>query len=139
MIFKLYDCDVGIKINGVSYEFTHVNQVTIENPENTRLVRGANAGNKLGLIYKEGIKEPSKVTCDIMEMSIELKAVLDTAYADKTRMDFFAISRADGSAKMAKNAVLCQNPQQLTLDDSAESMTVSLSFESFDVGEIHKS
>lgn len=138
MIFKLYDCDVGIKYNGVSYSFEHVNEVTIEDPENTKLTRGSNASNKLGLIYKEGIKDPKRVSCTIMNMSIELKAVLDQAYDNRDRLDFYAISRVDGSSKMAKNAVLCQIPQQLTLDDSADSMNVQLAFESFDLSEVHK-
>ena len=139
MIFKIYDCDIGVKINGVSYDFTHVQSVTIEDPENTRLTRGANASNKLGIAYKEGIKDPSKVTIPIIEMSLELKEVLDAAYIAKTRMDVYCISRSDGSSKMAKNAVLCQKPQQLTLDESPESMNVSLSWDSFDMSEIHKS
>jgi hypothetical protein len=139
VIFKLYDCDVGIKYNGVSYSFTHVHSVAIEDPENTKLVRGANAGNKLGLIYREGLKDPKKVTCTIMEMSIELKEVLDQAFDNKDRLDVFVISRADGSSKMAKNAVLSQMPQQLNLDDGADSMNVALSFESFDLTEIYKS
>lgn len=139
MIFKLYDCDVGIKYNGVSYSFIHVNEVTIEDPENTKLTRGANGANKMGLVYREGIKDPKRISCTIMEMSIELKGVLDQAYQNRDRLDFYAISRSDGSSKMAKNAVLCQQPQQLTLDDSAESMNVALAFESFDLSEVHKS
>lgn len=139
MIFKLYDCDVGIKLGGVSYSFDHVQSVTVEDPEFTRLTRGANAGNKTGMVYKEGIKEPKRVTIPIMGMSAELKAVLDEAYDDQTRMEVYAISRADGSSKMARNAVLCQAPQQLVLDESAESLNVQLIFESFDMSEVHKS
>jgi len=45
----------------------------------------------------------------------------------------------DGSSKMAKNSVLCQQPQQLVLDESPDSMNVSLSFESFDLTETMKS
>ncbi len=139
MIFKIYDSDFGIKIDGVSYQFTHVQNLAIEDPENTKLIRGANAGNKVGLAYKEGIKDPKRITVTIIEMSVELKAVLDAAYADQTRMDVYCISRADGSSKMAKNAVLAQQPQQLTIDDSPDSMNVALAFESFDLSEVHKS
>ncbi len=139
MIFKLYDCDVGIKVNGVSYDFTHVDSVTVEDPERNKLTRGANGTNKVGLAYKEGMKEPKRWTIPIMDMSIELKAVLDTAFTDKTRLDVYAISRVDGSSKMAKNAVLCNQPQQLTLDETPESMQVSLEFETFDSSEVHKS
>lgn len=139
MIFKIYDCDFGIKYNGVSYDFTHVENLQIEDPENTKLVRGANAGNKFGIVYKEGIKDPKKVTVTILEMSVELKGVLDQAFENKDRLDVYCISRVDGSSKIAKNAVLCQMPQQLQIDQGAESLAVSLAFESFDLTEVHKS
>lgn len=138
MIFKIYDCDFGIKLNGVNYDFTHVNNLQIEDPESTKLVRGANAGNKTGLVYKEGIKDPKKITVTIMDMSIDLKAVLDAAYEDQSRLDVYCISRTDGSSKMAKNAVLSQMPQQLTIDENTDSLNVALAFESFDLSEVHK-
>lgn len=139
MIFKMYDCDFGIKLNGVTYDFEHVQDLQIEDPENTRLVRGANAANKVGLVYKEGISDPKRVTVTIMNMSQALKGVLDTAYNDKTRLEVFCIDRNDGSSKIARNAILSQQPQQLTVDESPESMNVSLVFESFDLSETHKS
>lgn len=139
MIFKIYESDFGIKINGVSYEFTHIESLTIEDPENTKLARGANATNKIGLVYKEGVRDPKRITVVIKDMGIELKDVLDAAYTAQTRMDVYAISRVDGSSKMAKNSVLCQQPQQLVLDESPDSMNVSLSFESFDLTETMKS
>ncbi len=71
-------------------------------------------------------------------MSIELKAVLDTAYENKTRVDVYCIDRTDGSGKMGKNAIVCQQPQQLQVDETAESMNVALIFETFDLSEIHK-
>lgn len=138
MIFKIYDSDFGIKYNGVNYDFTHVQDLQIEDPEMTRLVRGANASNKTGLVYKEGIKEPKKWTVTILGMDAALKTVLDVAHTNRDRLDVYCISRIDGSSKMAKNAVLCQQPQQLTIDDSPESMNVALIFETFDSSEVHK-
>lgn len=139
MIFKLYDCDLGIKVNGVSYNFEHVDSVTIDDPERNNLTRGANVGNKVGISYREGIKEPKRWTIPIMNMSAELKGVLDGCFEDQTRIDVFCISRTDGSSKMAKNALLANAPQQLTLDESPESMQVSLEFVTFDSSEVHKS
>ncbi len=139
MIFKIYDSDFGIKYNGINYDFDHVGDLQIEDPENTRLVRGANASNKIGLVYKEGVKEPKKWTVTIMGMSLALKTVLDAIYEDRERVDVYCISRVDGSAKMGKNAILCQQPQQLTVDDSQETMNVVLMFETFDSTEVHKS
>lgn len=139
MIFKLYDCDAGIKINGISYDFDHVTSVAIEDPETNKLTRGANAKNTRGLVYKEGLKEPKSLTMTIMDMSPELKLVLDDAFKKQTRCEAFVISRTDGSSKMAKNAILCQVAQQLTLDDTADSMNVTLRFESFEMTEVMKS
>lgn len=139
MIFKLYDCDIGIKVSGVSYDFEHVAEVQIEDPERNRLTRGSNAKNKVGLTYKDGLKDPKRVTVPIMNMSAELKAVLDDCFDKQTRIEFYCISRSDGSSKMAKSAVLSNKPQQLTLDETAESMNVSIEIESFDLTETHKS
>lgn len=139
MIFKIDRCSFGIKIGGVNYDFTDVENLTIEDPERNKLTRGANAQNIIGLSYKEGIKEPKRWTIPIMNMSIGLKDVLDAAFVSQTRVDVYAIDNFDGSSKMAKNAILCNRPQQLTLDESAESMGVSLEFETFDSNENHKS
>lgn len=139
MIFKIYDCDFGIKVNGVNYDFDHVAELQIEDPERNRLTRGSNAKNKSGLAYKDGLKDPKKWTIPILNMSAELKGVLDDCYTNVTRVDVYCISRSDGSSKMAKNAVLSNKPQQLTIDETAESLNVSLEFETFDSSEVHKS
>jgi hypothetical protein len=138
-IFKLYDSDCGVTVDGVNYFFTHVDSVTIEDPERTRLIRGANSGNNIGLIYKEGNREPKTVTMNVLEVPLELFGVLKTAYKERKRLDAWVTSRVDGSSKIAKNAVLSQEPKQLNMDDTPESMQVSLVFESFDVSETHKS
>jgi hypothetical protein len=139
MRFQISDCDFGIKVGGVDYSFEHVDSVTIEDPERNKLTRGANAGNKIGLRYKEGIKEPKKWTVPILNMSQALKSVLDSVYDKGDRVDVYCIDRNDGSSKMAKNAILCNRPQQLTLDESPDALKVSLEFESFDSSEVHKS
>lgn len=139
MIFKIYNCDFGVKIGGVDYAFEHVSQVTIDDPERNRLTRGANASNKTGLVYKDGLKDPKRWTVPILNMSPELKAKLDECYDQQTRLDVYCIDRTDGSSKMGKNAILSNRPQQLTIEDTAESMQVSLEFETFDSSEVHKS
>jgi hypothetical protein len=139
MMFKIYNCDFGIKLGGVTYNFDHVAEVQIEDPERNKLTRGSNAGNKVGLSYKEGIREPKRWTIPIMNMSAELKGVLDSAFDDQSRLEVFCIDRGDGSAKIAKNAILSNRPQQLVIDESAESLQVSLEFETFDSSESHKS
>lgn len=137
-IFKMYDCDFGITLGGVNYNFTHVEDLQIEDPESTKLIRGANAGNTTGIVYKEGLKEAKKITLTVLGMEAAVHALLKTAYANKTRMDVYTISRVDGSSKIAKQAILSQDPKQLQMNDSPDSMNTALMFESFDVSEVHK-
>jgi len=138
-IFKMYDCDFGVTIGGVNYDFTHVENLQIEDPERTRLIRGSNAGNKEGLVYKEGLKEAKTITLTVIGMPFEVHNLLKDCYKNKTRVDCYCVSRTDGSSKIGKNAILAQSPKQLSMDDSAESMNTALIFETFDVEEIHKS
>ena len=138
-IFKMYDCDFSLTIRGKAYTFTEVENLQIEDPETTTLIRGSNAGNKIGLVYKEGLKEPKTLTLTVIGMPPELHNLLKDVYEKKERVDCNCISRADGSSKIAKNAVLSQSPKQLQLDDSAESLNTALIFKSFDVSEEHKS
>lgn len=137
-VFKMYDCDFGVTLNGVNYDFTHVEKLEIDDPETTKLIRGSNAGNKVGISYKEGLKEAKKITLTVIGMATAVHNLLKTAYAEGTRMDCYCISRADGSSKIAKNAVLSQAPKQLSMDDSPESLNTALIFESFDIDEVHK-
>lgn len=138
MRFKPYECDFGFKYNGVTYDFADVDSLQIEDPEMTKLTRGANGKNVVGLVYKEGIKEPKRWTVNLLDTSLEIKALLDSIYSDGGRVDVFCISRADGSSKIAKNAILCQKPQQLLVDETAESLNIALVFETFDSGEVYK-
>lgn len=137
-MFRIYDCDFGVKVNGVNYDFEHVSELSIDDPERNRLTRGSNAKTKIGLSYKDGLKDPKKWTIPILNMSAALKEVLDGCYDNQTRLDVYCIDRKNGSSKMAKNAILSNKPQQLKLDDTAESLQVSLEFETFDSGETLK-
>lgn len=141
MIFKMLDCDFGFSHDGgsgvVNYEFTEVENLQLEDPERTRLIRGSNGGNKTGLIYKEGIKEAKRLTLTVIGMTKAVHDLLKEIYKDKDRVDCYCVDRVSGSTKIAKNAVLCSEPQQLSLDETAESMNTALIFESFDVSEVH--
>jgi len=137
-MFKIYDCDFGVKVSGVGYDFEHVAELQIEDPERNRLTRGANARNNVGIAYKEGMTQPKRWTIPIMNMSSELKAVLDDCYTNQVRLDCYCIDRKTGSKKMLPNAIMSNKPQQLTLNDTAESLQVSLEFEGFESTETLK-
>lgn len=138
MIFKIAESDYGITIRDVDYYFDHVNSFKVENPEKTKLVRGANAGNNTGIVYKEGVKDAKTVTMTVIGIEKDLHNLLKEVYAAQERVSVWGIMKADGSSKIAKNAVLSQEPMQLSMDDSSESLNTDLIFESYDVSENHK-
>lgn len=139
MIFKMFNCDFGVKFNGVNYDFDHVESMSIEDPETTKLIRGSNAKNKLGLVYTEGTKDPKVLTVTLLGVSLAINTVFSQIYSSKARCEFYCIDRTDGSSKVGKNAILSQMPQQLAVDESPESMNVVLRFETYDLVEVHKS
>lgn len=139
MIFKPYNIDFGITVSGTSYNFDHVQSVSIEDPTMTKLIRGANATNLVGLEYQEGVSDPKIITVVIMGMSAAIHDLLLETFKNKTRCEFFAIDRTDGSNMIAKDAVLSKQPRQATIDATAESMNVELVFESFNCNESHRS
>lgn len=134
----MYDCDFSVTIRGVAYAFIHVASVSIDDPESTNLTRGANAGNKIGIAFTEGVAEPKRVTVPALDIPKEMFDLLKDVYKTKERVDFNCISRADGSSKIAKNSVLGTEPMQLTMDETPDSMQVSLIFVTFDLSEVHK-
>lgn len=138
-MFKIYDSDVGFKLDSTTYYFDHVDEITVEDPGKNRLTRGINATNKKGLVYKEGAKDAETWTIPILNMTPALKAALDSAFKKESRIDVFIISRTDGSKKTMNQAILCQKPQQMTVSDTAEALQVKLVFESFDTNEVLKS
>lgn len=136
--FKMYECDFGFTYDGVQYDFDHVESVVIEDPERTRLLRGANIKNKTGLIYTEGAKQPKVMTVTIIGVSAAINALMVQIFNDKARCEPNVISRVDGSQIVGKNAVISQRPRQLNVDESPESMNVQIIFETFDLEEVHK-
>jgi len=138
MIFKMYNSDFGIKYNDVNYDFDHVDSLTIEDPENVKLIRGANARNKTGLVYTEGVKEAKKITVTLIGISSSMFSLLSSIYTGKGRCECYCVDRTSGSSKIAKQAILSQQPRQLSVDETPESMNVVVSFESYDIQELHK-
>lgn len=137
-IFKMYNCDFSLKYGGVAYDFEHVEGMTIEDPEMTKLIRGSNAKNKVGLTYTEGTKEPKKVTLTLIGVSAAINSLLAGIYKSKDRCEISCIDRLDGSQKTGKSAIISQMPQQLAVGESPDSMNVTVVFETFDLFEIHK-
>lgn len=132
------DSDCGFTIDGVNYNFTDVNQVVIEDPEKTHLIRGNNSLSKTGLMISEGNANPKTLTFTLLDMSPAFFELLSETYRDKTRIDAWVVDRATGSHKTAKNAVIQTEPRQLTIAAGEENLKVEFAVESFDLVEQFK-
>lgn len=139
MIFKIYNCDLGLTINDVNYDFTHIDDLTIDDPEMNNIIRGGNASNKIGIAFKEGIRDPKVLTCTIRGLSMAMHSLIQTCYEEQTRVGFYCIDRGDGSSKVGKNAIIKQMPQQLSVNEGEESMNIIITLATFDLKETHKS
>lgn len=127
---KLYECTVGIEVAGTNYNFSHIRSVTLENPERNNLMRGVNAPESEGLAFKEGMMEPKTISVPVIEMSTDLFNLLKDCFKNQTRIKFYVVDK-NGQTFTGKQCLLAQQPMQLTLDDSAESMDCTLEFVTF--------
>jgi hypothetical protein len=130
---RIYDSVLTITIGETAYEVPHYNSVEIESPERVRKVRGANAGDKIGITYKEGLTEATTITVTIVDCPAELHTALAQGFEDATPMKVECISESDSSQVVASDCVLSRAPHQLSIADGAESMNLELLFETFDV------
>lgn len=130
-MFKLYECDVGIKAEGITYQWKNISQVAFEDNERNRLTRGANATDEVGIAYKDGIKEAKRILPSILEMPSALHALFQRLFKDQVRFEFFCTSRKTGSSLFGKNCILSNRPMQLNLDETAESLEIAIEIETF--------
>jgi hypothetical protein len=136
---RIYNSDFGVTIRGINYDFDHVESLVVDDPERTRLTRGANAKNKTGLVYKEGVMEAKTITVTVKGMPLDLFNLVQEVYESEERVDCYAIDRTNGSSKIGKNCVISQLPQQLNLDETPDSLNVAMIFETFDLKDKRKS
>lgn len=131
MQMKLYDCDLGVVLNGVNYTIPHVDEVRYTDPEMKQLTRGANSDDSAGITYITGRKDPKTIEVDSLQIPVELASAFNTAYENETRMEVYAISRRTGSSVKGKQAILVQPPLQASINESPDSLVVTLQFNTF--------
>ena len=134
MLLQLRKCDFGIIYNEVKYDFTeYVDGVTIEDTESKHLVRGRTGVSKKGLIYSESLHTPKRISVSLVGLRKDFFPVFRKIYAEEDRVEVYCIDRKTGNNRVFKDAVLTQEPEQLTMTDGAEEMNLTLVFESFAV------
>lgn len=132
-MLQQWKADSGFIYNGVTYAFDDIDSSVMSPQEAKHLTRGANSTNKLGLVYKEGSKTPWTITANVMNLSKDIFAILNTCYEKEERIDFFCVDNITGESKMAYNALVTKAVSQETISDGEDTYNVALALESFDV------
>lgn len=133
MILQLRKCDLGLSINGVKYDFTpYVSGVTLEQTQAKHLTRGATGQHKKGFVYTEGLKDPNKIAIVLTGLPAYFFPLLRRHYQEETRMDCYVIDRKTGQARYYKNAIITQEPAQLTMGEGTEELDITLNLEAYE-------
>ncbi|MDR0676306.1 MAG: hypothetical protein LBF97_04630 [Elusimicrobiota bacterium] len=133
--FAIYRCDFGFKRNGVDYRFPYVDSDTVDDPQLTHIIRGANSSDDTGIVYSEGNTQPKTRTVILKAIPISVFNMLVEIFRNKERIDYYAIDRVDGSSRISKNAIIQREPRQLANGEDADNINVELIFESFVIEE----
>lgn len=135
---RIYDGQLTISdADGNVYEFLHFDSVGVDTTARTRITRGANAGDRLGVSYKEGLKEADTMTIVAVDVPADLHTQLKTWYDAATRLKIECVDSI-GSSVVAFDSVISREPHQLSIDESVESMNLELIFESFNITTTYK-
>ncbi len=126
-------CECGIILNGVDYKFIGVNTITVDDPETTGLIRGADAKDTVGLSYTEGLDQPKTMTVNLRNIPLDLSNALKAARRAKTRMDFYCIERASLESTTLKDAIIQKDPLQLEISNTPDSLAMDLVFSGFNL------
>jgi hypothetical protein len=133
--FQISDGDAGFTYEGVNYTFSDVDSIDYTFNRKNRLTRGANGQNKVGLVYKEGLKTADVAEFRITDCSIDIYNLLLTIFNESKRINAWFIDRTTGEGFTFKNAIVRDKPRQMSIGESAESLSFMFAVESFDVTE----
>ena len=128
-------CDAYFSRNGADYNLTAmVDSVALENPEEKLLTRGFFAGNKTGLAYTSGIKDPKTVTVRLIGASAEYVNMLNDMYDKEERTDFKLVDRKTGRMAVYKEALIGKQLLQENMGEGGdEEMAVNLILRTYQV------
>lgn len=132
---QLADCDCGFTINGQTYDYSAaVDSNAFENPEKVHLTRASSRQNTMGLAYREGSKDPRRVTVVFQGLLQDHADLLEKCFENKTRLEPYIIERDTGRKIILKNAIVSEPPTQANIGgDGAEELNVQVVFETFNI------
>lgn len=132
-MLRIWRTDGGVTIDGVNYEFEHFDNVTFTISQMKHLTRGANSKNKTGISIIENSKQPDTAAVTILDISSDLIDRLNKAFENDERIALWFYDRSNLGKIQYNNAQIQQRVQQPTIAEGEESLTVTLTVESFDV------
>lgn len=132
-LFQISQGTAGFSYNGTNYQFTDVDSIGYTYNRKNHLTRGASGKNKVGIIYKEGLKTPDVAEVVVKGCSIEVYDLLQTIFEGAQRISFWFVDDATGEGLTYKNAVIRDKPLQNNIGESEDTISFMFAIESFDL------
>ena len=134
-LFQISQGDAGFSYNGANYTFSDTDTLEYTYNKKNHLTRGASGQNKLGIIYKEGLKTPDSLEIKVVDCSIAIYKLLLNIFNDESRLNVWFIDRTTGEGLTYKNATIRDKPRQTSIGEGEDTIGFMLGVESFDVTE----
>lgn len=138
--FQLLNCDIGLTIRDVNYDFEDLDVAEQEDPRQINLKRGAIGKSTSGIPYGEGWGDPMVHTFTLVNIPSALLTLLREIFNKKgiERLSGYIIDRNTGSSRTIKKAVLGAEPKQLSIGEGADSLNIQVVLRSYVSEEKHK-
>lgn len=130
---RIWNTQGGVVINGTDYKFDDFDSVAFTYGRVKHIMRGANATNKYGIDTEEGMKTPDTASVTIVDITDELKNLLNRCFKENTRIDLYFIDNQSLATVQFSNAKITSPVRQLNIGEEDTTLSVILSVESFDV------
>lgn len=134
-MFQVSLGDAGFSFNSVNYNFSDFDTIDYTYNKKNRLTRGANATNKEGIVYSEGLKVADIAQVKVVDCSIAIYNLLLSIYENKDRINFWFIDRKTGEGYTMKSSIITDKPRQTQISETEDSIGFMFNVESYDMVE----
>lgn len=115
----------AININGVSYDFDNMVNISYSNPVTTSVLSSPQ-GRTNGIRFKSNLTQQSTITVTLREVDEDLQKTLKAAFDKETDVNFDAIDNQNGKQLYGKHAAIATDPDNGTIGETETDFDVTL-------------
>lgn len=132
-LFQISEGDCGFTYKNKNYDFSDFDSIKYTYTQKNNLTRGANGQNKVGIAYKEDLKNPDIAEALIVDCSPEIYSLLNKIKEKQERISFWFVDRKTGEGLTYKNAIIADQPLQPEIGEGADKISFMLKVLSYDL------